>query len=157
MIGNIEENQSLILNNVLTFRGKLNQQESISISKEIDDILEKNNAKKVGGTVTVTHNISVENGVQIIDLEIMLPLDKEITVSEPFTFMPEFALNDALRIRIEGNPQQMQTAIQTLAEYIESKNLQPNTPLYAVTIKEAKTAFDVEDMITDLYTGIESV
>lgn len=157
MIGNVEEKQSLVLQNVLCFRRKLDQQASMNITKEIDEILAKNNAKKNGSTVTITHNITVENGQQVIDLEMMIPLDKKISVLNGVNFLPEFVLNDAFKIRIEGNPQQMQGAVQTLAEYIKSKGLQANTPLYVVTIKDAKTPLEVDSMITELYTGVEKI
>lgn len=157
MIGNVEEKQSLVLQNVIFFRKKLDQQASINISKEIDEILAKNNAKKNGSTITITHNVMVENGQQVIDLEMMIPLDKEISAPNGFEFLPEFVLNDAFKVRIEGNPQQMQSAVETLAEYIKSKNLQPNTPLYVVTVKEAKTQLDIDSMIIDLYTGVEEI
>lgn len=157
MIRNVEERQSLILYNVLTFRGKINQQEIADISKEIDEILAQNSAKKEGSTVTVTHNVSVEKGEQVIDFEMMIPLNKEIIVPENFNFLPSFVLNDAIKVRIEGNPQQMQSAVQILVEYLKSNNLQPDTPLYVVTVREAKTALDIDDMITDLYTGIRPV
>lgn len=157
MIGNVEERQSLILHNVLVFRGKLDQQAATNISKEIDEILAKNNVKKEGSTVTVTHNILVEKGQQVIDLEMMIPLDKKITAPDGFHFLPEFVLLDAIKVRITGNPEQMQGAIQILGEYIKNKNLQPNTPLYVVTVKEAKTPIDINSMIMDLYTGVKSV
>lgn len=157
MIGNVEENQNLVLQNVLKFRKKLDQQALIYISKEIDEILAKNNAKKKGNATTVTHNITVENEQQVIDLEMMIPLDKEIVVPNGFEFLPEFLLNDAFKIRIEGTPQQMQDAVKILARYIDERKMKPNTPLYVVTVKEAKTPCDIEGMIADLYSGVEQV
>ena len=155
MISNIEENQSLVLQNVISFRKKLDQQTSTEVSKEIDEILANNNAKKNGCTVTITHNSIIKNGQQIIDLEMMIPLDKEISAPVGFEFLSEFVLKDAFKVRIEGNPQQMQSAVESLAKYIKNKKLQPNTPLYVVTVKEAKTQFDIDSMVTDIYTGVE--
>lgn len=155
MIGSVEEGQQLLLRNVLSFRKNLDQQSLIEISKEIDEIIAKNEARKDGSVVTVTHNVTVENGQQFIDIEMMIPLNKKIDVPNEFAFLPEFSLKDALKIRIVGSPQQMQDAVGILKEYIQNKNLKPNTPLYVVTVKEAKTQLDIEDMITDLYTGVE--
>ena len=59
MIGTVEENQRLEIKNVLNFRRKLNNQDLMNISKEIDKILLNNNAKKNNGVMTVTHNISL--------------------------------------------------------------------------------------------------
>lgn len=156
MIGHVEEGQQLILRNILSFRKKLNQQSLIDISKEIDEILVKNGARKDGSVVTVTHNVTIENGQQFIDIEMMIPLNKKIDVPNEFVFLPEFSLKDALKIRIVGSPQQMQGAVGILKEYIQNKNLKPNTPLYVVTVKEAKIQIDIDDMITDFYTGVEN-
>ena len=157
MIENVEENQRLEIKNVLNFRRKLNNQGLMNISKEIDKILIDNNARKNNGVITVTHNIAVENGKQVIDIEMFIPLDKEITAPSGYRFLPSFLLNDAYKLRIEGNPQQMQEAIQKFAEYIRNKNLKPSTPLYVVTVKESTGPLDVDDMITDLYSGVESL
>ena len=157
MIGNVEENQRLEIKNVLNFRRRLDNQDAMNISKEIDGILENNNARKSSGVITVTHNISVENGKQIIDLEMFIPLDKEIFAPSGYKFLPCFVLNDAYKLRIEGNPQQMQEAIQKFAEYIRNKNCKPSTPLYVVTVKETTGSLDVDNMITDLYSGVEAI
>ena len=156
MIGSVEEGQQLLLRNILSFRKNLDQQSLVEISREIDEMLAKNEARKDGNVVTITHNVTVENGQQFIDIEMMIPLDKEIVVPSGFVFLPEFLLNDAFKIRIIGSPQQMQDAVQILAEHIQNKNLKPDTPLYVVTVKEAKTQMDIDDMITDLYTGVET-
>lgn len=156
MIGSVEEGKQLLLRNVLSFRKNLDQQSLIEISKEIDEIIAKNEARKDGSVVTVTHNVTVENGQQFIDIEMMVPLDKEIVVPKGFVFLPKFLLNDAFKIRIVGSPQQMQDAVRILAEYIQNKNLKPNTPLYVVTVKEAKKQSELENMETDIYVGIGS-
>lgn len=155
MIGEIEQNQTLLLKNVLCIRRKLDQQTAINISNEIDGILAQNKTKKNGSVITITHDITVENGQQIIDLEMMTPLDKEITAPNGFTFLSEFILENAFKLRIEGNPQQMQNAVRILAEHIKNKNLKPITPLYVVTVQEAKMQFDIENMVTDIYIGVE--
>lgn len=150
-------NQDFKIINVLTFRKKINQQTAMCITQQIDSILLQNGAQKTGNTVSITHGISVENGQQIIDLEMMIPLDRKINAPDGFDFMPEFSLTNALQMRIEGNPQQLQTAIQKFAEYIRNKNFKPSTPLYVVAVKESTGPLDVDDMITDLYSGVESL
>lgn len=155
MIGEIEKNQSLFLKNVLQVRKKVAQNNSFLISNEIDNFIEKNGAKKDGNTITITHNVTIENGEQVFDLEMMIPLNKKIEPFQEYNFLPEFSLNNALKVRIEGNPQQMQSAVQRMSEYVKNENLNVTTPLYVVTIKEAKTNADIDDMITELYIGVK--
>ena len=146
MISEIEKNQSLFFKNVLQVRKKVAQNNSFLISNEIDNFIEKNGAKKDGNTITITHNVTIENGEQVFDLEMMIPLNKEIEPFQEYNFLPEFLLNNALKVRIEGNPQQMQSAVQRMSEYVKNENLNVTTPLYVVTIKEAKTNADIDDM-----------
>ena len=155
MISEIEKNQSLFFKNVLQVRKKVAQNNSFLISNEIDNFIEKNGAKKDGNTITITHNVTIENGEQVFDLEMMIPLNKEIEPFQEYNFLPEFLLNNALKVRIEGNPQQMQSAVQRMSEYVKNENLNVTTPLYVVTIKEAKTNADIDDMITELYIGVK--
>lgn len=155
MISEIKSNQSLFLKNVLHIRKQVSQNNSFLISNEIDNFIEKNGVKKDGNTVTVTHNVIVENGEQVFDLEMMIPLDKKIESFNEFNFLSEFSLTNALKVRIEGNPQQMQSAVQIMSEYVKNKNLKVTTPLYVVTMKESKINDYIDDMITELYIGVE--
>ena len=155
MISEIEKNQSLFLKNVLQIRKKIAPNNSFLISNEIDNFIEKNGAKKDGNTITITHNVTIENGEQVLDLEMMIPLNKEIEPFQEYNFLSEFSLNNALKVRIEGNPQQMQNAVQRMSEYVKNENLNVTTPLYVVTIKESKTNADIDYMITELYIGVK--
>ena len=98
----------------------------------------------------------MRDGQPVMDLDMFIPLDKEITAPNGYRFLPSFVLNDAYKLRIEGNPQQMQEAIQKFAEYIRNKNPKPSKPLYVVTVKESTGPLDVDNIITDLYSGVES-
>ncbi len=157
MIGKIETNQRLYLSNVLSFRGKCSQRELREITNKIEKILLENDAKKNGSTVSVTHNILMENGVEVMDFEIMIPLNKEISVPSGFRFISKFFLDNALKIQITGNPSQAQDAVKALGDYIKQNNIQSATPIYVVAVKEAKTAIDIDNMITELYTGVEVI
>lgn len=155
MIKSIEENQSLEIKNVLHFREKLNPQTSATITKQMDDLMRKYNASKSGSVITVTYAVTIENGQQTMDIEMFVPLDKEIEVQNPFDFIPVFHLSNALKVQITGNPQQLETAIKTLSEYIKTNQLTPITSAYVVTIKEARTQQELDEMITEVWVGVK--
>lgn len=157
MIGKIETNQRLYLSNVLSFRGRCSRKELQEITGKIESILLENNAKKNGSTVSVTHNILMENGVEVMDFEIMIPLNKEVSVPSGFRFFSKFILDNALKIQITGNPSQAQDAVKAFGDYIKQNNIQSTTPIYVVAVKEAKTVSDIDNMITELYTGVEAI
>jgi len=152
---NILENQHLIMKNVLSYRGKVTQTESMLVSKKIDDILKENNATKNGSVVTVTHSIEMQDGQPVFDFEMKIPLDKPITVSDEFEFIPEFALENALKARVIGSPQVLEGMMKELKEYMDDNDLTPLSPAYIATVKEAKTQAEINDMIIDIYVAVK--
>lgn len=150
----ILENQTLYMKNVLSYRGKVTQMESMQISKQIDDIIRANNATKDGAVVTVTHSIKMNDGQPVMDLEMKIPLDKPVVVTDNFEFIPEFVLENTLKARHIGNPQLLEGKMNELKEYMDSHNLTPMSPAYIATVKEAKTQAEIDDMIIDVYVVV---
>ena len=150
----IAENESLEMTNVLTYRGKITQQQSAIISKEMNDIISANNAQKTMIGVSATYEIINSGSETIMDVEIMYPLDKYIDVTSPYKIKPIFRLKNAVRIRHEGNPVTIQNTVNELMQYISTHGLTPITPGYNVTIKEPKNPSDIDSMIVDIYVGV---
>ncbi len=154
MIGTVLEKQCLSLENVLVYRGELTPQSSIELLNKLDLVLQQNGAQKSGGTITVTHDVRVENGQQVINLEMLIPLDKAIVPTDGFSFLPIYMVKNALKVSVIGNPQQLEAAMQKIAEHMNENSLTPNTPPYIHTLKEEKNALEFEDMITEIYVGV---
>lgn len=78
---NLIEHQTLEMWNVLSYRAKMTQQELQLKSREIEQLLQTTGAKRAGATATTT--FSVEQGVNgpVMDVEFLLPLDREISLS----------------------------------------------------------------------------
>ncbi|MDR1329151.1 MAG: AraC family transcriptional regulator, partial [Oscillospiraceae bacterium] len=53
-----------------------------------------------------------------------------------------------------GNPAGIQSTVNELLAYIQQNGLQPITSGYNVTVKEAKTPLEVDEMVVDIYLGI---
>ncbi len=151
----ILKDQILSLTNVLTYRNKMTQQESAFLTNNINTVLAESGAVQVGSTVTVTHSIEMVEGAPIIDLEIFIPINKAIIPPQNFSFTKEFKIENALKMRICGNPQNMNLAMEKLKEYIDSNGLVPTTSVYTVTVKGATSQEDLENMIIDIYVGVK--
>lgn len=150
----IRENQTLEMMNVLSYRGKMTQQELAAKSQEIERILKESGAKKAAPVVTTTY--AVEQGTMgpVMDVELLLPLDREIRVPEGYIWKPHFLLTNALRLHHVGHPSQLQNSINELNTYIQMHCLIPITTGYNVTLKEAKTPLELDKMEVDVYVGI---
>lgn len=150
----IIENTSLEMENVLSFRGKVTQQQMVQITKEMQNLIESNNAHKTLSGVSTTFAIDTSSGNPMMDIEIMYPLDKSITVSAPYVFKPVFRLRNAIKIRHIGNPALMQNTANELMAYIKNKGLMPITAGYNVTVQEPSSPTDMDSLIVDMYIGV---
>lgn len=150
----ITENVSLEMTNVLTYRGKVTQQQMTVIAKEMNDIITANKAKKIMSGVSATYEIINPGTDVVMDVEIMYPLDKHINVAAPYKIKPIFRLKNAVKIRHEGNPALLQEAGNKLMNYISDKGLMPITVGYNVTVQEPTSPMDIDNLIVDLYIGV---
>ena len=141
----ITENESLELNNLLSFRGKVTQREMMEVSKQVEALLQRTGAKKNGCGISATFAIDTSGSGPVFDMELLIPLDREIEVEAPFTF--KFRLRNAVKIRHVGSPATLEATAKKLMAYIAEKGLAPVTAGYNATVKEQTSPADMNDMI----------
>lgn len=150
----VEAGKEIKLENVLSLRKKMTQEEINSEMMKIGKFLQDNGAKKAGSVVTATFAIETLNGQSVLDMEILIPLDKEIAVSGEYTFKPVFHIVNALYARHEGNPSTLQNTYNEMLAYINQNNLQQITAGYNVQVKDMLPGMSPDDMIIDVYIGM---
>ena len=150
----ITENNTLEMKNVVSFRGKVTQQKMEEVMRNFENLIQENKACKTWPTVTVTYAVENEFGQSVMDIEVLIPLDKKIATYSDFKFKPLFRLNNAVKIRHEGNPAMLQNSANELMQYINSHDLMPITAGYNVTVREPASQNDVDNMIVDMYVGV---
>ncbi|MCQ2434539.1 MAG: AraC family transcriptional regulator [Oscillospiraceae bacterium] len=150
----ITENNMIELTNVLSFRGKITQRQAGDITKQMKEIVDQSGAVKNGPMITATHSIDTNGAEPLMDIEMMIPLDRAVTVSAPFQLKPLFRLCNAVKIRHQGNPEKVQNTAKELMEFIQSNKLTPVTPGYNVTMQEPKGPEDMDNLIIDMYVGV---
>ncbi len=151
---NITENCKLEMENVISFRGKVTQQQMSQIVKEMEQIISENSAEKKGFSATATFAIENNGSQPIMDIEILIPLNKEIHVPSDYKFKPIFRLNNAVKIRHQGNPAMLQNSANELMKYISDHQLTPITTGYNVTVQEPTNQNDVDSLIVDMYVDV---
>lgn len=135
----VQGQQILEMRNVLSYRAKMTQQELQAKSQEIEKLLQNSGAQRSAPAVTTTYSVEQGAGGTVMDIEFLVPLDREITAPNGYVWKPHFLLTNALRIRHIGNPATLQNSINELNAYITERRLVPITTGYNVTVKEAKT------------------
>jgi len=150
----IEANKELKLNNILSLRKRMKQEEVEKEMHKITRYMQENGLKKAGPLITTTFSIENANGEQILDMEILVPVSKGIKLLGEYQFKEEFRLLNAVYARHEGNPYNLQETYNKLMEYIQKNNLVQITSAYNVNIKQPSLVENIEDTIIDVYIGV---
>ena len=144
----IKTGQTLELNNVLSYRGKVKQSELEVVGKALEQEAVLAGAKVVGNPVTATYTVEQDE----IDMELLLPIDREITPQERYVFKKEIRIVNAVMAAYKGHPMGLQDACNQLNQYIVQHGLQPITVGYNVTKKTDMLC--LENTEVDVYVGI---
>lgn len=144
----IKEKQELNVTNLLSFRGKVSQAELESISKDMQNVITMHGAKPVGSAITAT--FAVENGM--IDIEILVPIDKPLEGVGKYTFKERLHIVNAVVAVYKGHPAGLQEAIENLNRYMVDRGMQPITVGYNVTKRMDMLA--PENTRIETYVGI---
>lgn len=150
----ITENNMIELTNVLSFRGKVTQRQAGEITKQMKDIVDQSGAAKNGPMISATYAVDTNGAEPMMDIELLIPLDRAVTVEAPFQLKPLFRLCNAVKIRHQGNPAMIQNTSNELMQFIQSNKLTPVTPGYNVTMQEPKGPEDMDNLIIDMYVGV---
>jgi len=150
----IKKNKELKMENVLSLRKKLKQDELNNEINIIQNFFIDNKIKRGGPLVTAIFNVEQVNGEQIIDIEILVPMDKKNVLPEKYNFKENFHLTNAVYARHEGNPAFLQQTYNELIKFINDNNLQQITSAYNVYINDLASIDNLDAMIIDIYIGI---
>jgi len=150
----IQEHQTLEMHNVLSYRGKMTQQELQIRTQKIDQLLKDNQVKKSAPAVSTTFSVEQSPNGLVMDVEILIPLESKISVPSEYTWKEHFLLTNAVMIRHIGNPAGLQNTANELNQYIMQKKLIPISTGYNVTVKETKSPMELDQMEVDIYVSI---
>lgn len=150
----IQTNQLYEMKNVISYRAKMTQQEVNGVMNRMGAFIQENGLNKSGCVTTTTFTVENTGGTQLMDIEILCPVDKACDVPQGFTFKPEFRLSNAAKITHKGNPANMRESVNKLIGYLNKNKLTPVTSLYNVTVNEPKTPMDIDNMVVDMYIGV---
>lgn len=149
-----EQGKTFEAENLLTLRKKMTpqqiQQEMIAISH----FLKESSITKIGSIITATHGVEMIKQEQIFDMEIMIPIDKCSIEDDKYLLKPQLKIVNAIYIRHEGNPQGIQNLLIQLQKDMEFHKLTQITTAYNVNIKEPSGPKGLNNMITDIYIGV---
>lgn len=144
----IEEGKELIYENVISYRALMTQEEMQNRMQKIGKLVQENQLSLSGNVTTTTFAIDPSGK---FDMEILVPVDREVELPDEYRFKKEFKLVNAVYTRHVGNPALIQGTYESMNKYIEEKKLTIVTTGYNVTINESSC---LKDFIIDVYIGV---
>lgn len=144
----ILEGQTLEMEHLISFRGKITQTEIESVGKDMEMFVAQAGANRVGNPVTATYGIEAGK----IDMELLLPVDKQIECSEKYAYKERIRIVNAVVAKYTGNPNGLQDACNELNQYIMEHKLVPVTVGYNITRRVDNA--NLENTEIDVYVGI---
>jgi effector-binding domain-containing protein len=150
----VEHGKELRFKNVLSLRKKIAQNDINGEILKIGKYLNDNGLKKVGPVTTVTFAAEVIGSHPVLDIEILVPVDKVIEPSCDYCFKNVFHLVNAVYLQHKGNPSLLQDTYNQLTAYIKDNKFQQITAAYNVNVKELQLGQSMDEMIVDVYIGV---
>lgn len=145
----IKEKQELNVTNLLSFRGKVSQTELESVRNSMQEKILSMGAKQVGGTITATYAMEGD----IVDVEILMPINTIIEDVEEYVFKESIHIENAVVVTYKGHPSGAQEAINKLNQYVISNKLRPITVGYGWVKK--MDLLNLENTEIEMYVGVE--
>lgn len=147
----ILDSQELNVTKLLTFRGKVKQEEFSAVMLRMRSYAEEQGAKIVGGPISVTYGVEQTTGGTVADAELMIPLDKRISGTGEYGWKERLFLANAVRLNYMGTPAGFQASCNELNMYLREKGYTPITAGYIRTkgVDELSGMVDME-----VYVGV---
>lgn len=151
MLNQIELEKELCLTNVLSLRKLMTESQVQEEIIRIYKLLSNYGVKKNGSMVTTTFSMENLNGIQHLDMEILVPIDKEFDVSNEYTFKKAFKITNAIHLIHGQETVTLQESVECIQEFIKSNKLVPITPIYYVYQEDITSACGLN---FELFIGI---
>ena len=151
----IETGKSLGLENVLSLRKKMTQPEVQQEMIRIGQYLKEKGIKKNGPVVTATFAMEQVEGQPLLDMETLVPMDKQVDLGGEYRLKKVFHLVNAVYARHEGNPNLLQNTLNQVVQYMRDHGLRQITTAYNVNVKELRSGESPESMVVDVYIGLD--
>ena len=128
----IKENSNLILKNVVSFRGKVTRKQMQQEMLEIKKLREQSILQKNAPIVTTTYTVEQVAGQQILEVEILVPVDRDINVPDKYNIIDRFEIIDAIYTQHQGGLSTLGNAIKELNRYIKENGKDTYNQIYNV-------------------------
>jgi effector-binding domain-containing protein len=121
--------------------------------KKLIEMLQGRKVNKNGPLMSATHGVEIIDNEHLLDVEFLVAIDRKIDVDNPYRFVDDFHLVNALYTRNVGNREEIQLIYNELLQFMSINNMQQLTSVYSVNVNDEKIQ-DGEEPIIELYVSI---
>ncbi|MCM1062599.1 MAG: hypothetical protein NC452_20315 [Eubacterium sp.] len=143
------ENQQLWLDNVLSYRARVEKDSLAGMIRHICDSISVLDMKITDDVVVSVDEEINESNRTILGVEIIVPVDRPFESNCHYVFKPHFKLENAVLLKYCGKASELPKTRDELCEYAASRHYSPLTNVY-FSIKQINES----DVVADAYMGI---
>lgn len=140
--------QTLEVDNLLSFRGKIKQTDIEFIGRDMENKINLAGANRIGTPITVTYGIEEDE----LEIEILIPIDKPMESIGKYLYKEKIRIVNAIVVKHRGNPGTLQNTCNELNQYMAEHKLMPITAGYNVT--KRMNPVDIQDTEIEVYVGV---
>ncbi len=136
---------------VLSHRFSCSYQEMEHHSKLIENSLEKYGLARGNVSLSSTYSVNVINNEHIIDMEVLIPVDKYLPIEDESLIIKEFLVKNAVVVNVVGR-EQLSDGLNHLTKYINDEQMTMITPAYTVT--PYSESINLKEVTLEIFIGV---
>ncbi|MEG0960970.1 MAG: hypothetical protein RSE60_07775 [Erysipelotrichaceae bacterium] len=136
-------------NNLCRFRGLITPSHLEEYKDKLLKRIEQQAGVTTGEIITVTYGVNEDQ----IDMEILIPCDKEINLVEPFSFEKKRIIENCLRIRYFGYIDSIKNEVDEINQYFAQNCLKATSKAHYIA-KDTDQLLKGKSLV-DIYIGTE--
>lgn len=148
----VHEKINLTVKDLMSCRGDFTPPKLREMTSKLEQYIESCGAKKVGMPITATY--ASNKALETTDVQIFIPIDKEIATFQDFVFMSELHVENCLMTKHKGNPQLVPVAYEAMITKAKNLGYKIKKPAYNVIIVEPSPT-NMSDFEMDIYLPLD--
>lgn len=137
-----EENDKCEFVNLVRYRNWIEQEKLVELYAELNRIILNNDSKKIGPLISCTHIVRKIGEKIKLDFEIMIPIDKVISLPVGFFMCDKFILENVLDVHIIASQSLIEEETEKVNIYIKENNILPKSAIYSILESEENGVID---------------
>jgi len=130
----------------------LEQSELSNALFEVKKYIDDKGLKTLGFLINTTHSIAKHENKDVLDFEILVPMNAVFETENDFVYKPNFRIVNAVQTSHVGDPKQLSATYLKLLDYLNLHKLSQITPIYNRQISYSGDKVNPE--VIEVFVGV---